>query len=236
MSGSWVTSTMVRPSRFSRWSSARISTLVRVSRLPVGSSARMTAGSLTSARAMATRCCWPPDSWLGWWCSRSARPTAPSRARPRATLARRDSAVEERQLDVLERARPGEQVEHLEHEADLRVAHVGQLVAREARDVLAVEPVAAGRRAIEAAEQVHEGGLAGARRAHDGHEFAGLDRHGDAAQRVHRVRAEMVVLAEVLGRDDRHGAQSLSRGPPGALPPGVPGRFGPAAARPVMIS
>ncbi len=35
------------------------------SRLPVGSSARMRRGRLTSARAIATRCCWPPESWLG---------------------------------------------------------------------------------------------------------------------------------------------------------------------------
>src|SRR5262249_54398635 len=56
-SDSWVTTTMVMPCRFSPWSRARISKLVRVSRAPVGSSARMTAGSLTSARAIATRCC-----------------------------------------------------------------------------------------------------------------------------------------------------------------------------------
>ena len=41
------------------------SMLVRVSRLPVGSSARRIDGLLISARAIATRCCWPPDSWLG---------------------------------------------------------------------------------------------------------------------------------------------------------------------------
>jgi hypothetical protein len=38
------------------------STLVRESSAPVGSSARMTFGSLTMARAMATRCCCPPES------------------------------------------------------------------------------------------------------------------------------------------------------------------------------
>ena len=38
------------------------SMLVRVSRLPVGSSARMIEGSLISARAIATRCCCPPES------------------------------------------------------------------------------------------------------------------------------------------------------------------------------
>ena len=65
MSASWVTSTMVIPFRFSAWKSAMISTLVRVSRLPVGSSARINAGSLIRARAMATRCCCPPESWAG---------------------------------------------------------------------------------------------------------------------------------------------------------------------------
>ena len=39
-----------------------ISMLVRLSRLPVGSSASKTSGSLMSARAMATRCCCPPES------------------------------------------------------------------------------------------------------------------------------------------------------------------------------
>ena len=50
---------------FSSVSSVMISSLVFESRLPVGSSARMTCGSLTRARAMATRCCWPPDSCIG---------------------------------------------------------------------------------------------------------------------------------------------------------------------------
>ena len=37
----------------------------RLSRLPVGSSASSTRGRLTSARAIATRCCWPPESAAG---------------------------------------------------------------------------------------------------------------------------------------------------------------------------
>ncbi|CAM5537142.1 hypothetical protein SCANM63S_08279 [Streptomyces canarius] len=40
-----------------------------------GLSAKTTAGRVTRARAMATRCCWPPESWEGRWPSRSARPT-----------------------------------------------------------------------------------------------------------------------------------------------------------------
>src|SRR5580692_266779 len=55
-----------------------ISSLVPSSRLPVGSSASSTLGSLTSALAIATRCCWPPDSSEGRCLARSPRPT-PSR-------------------------------------------------------------------------------------------------------------------------------------------------------------
>ena len=36
-----------------------------LSRLPVGSSASRTRGRLISARAIATRCCWPPESFVG---------------------------------------------------------------------------------------------------------------------------------------------------------------------------
>ncbi len=39
--------------------------LLRWSRLPVGSSMMTMAGSVASARATATRCCSPPESWLG---------------------------------------------------------------------------------------------------------------------------------------------------------------------------
>ena len=31
-----------------------------------GSSMRSTGGSAVSARATPTRCCWPPESWLGY--------------------------------------------------------------------------------------------------------------------------------------------------------------------------
>ena len=65
MSCSCVTTTMVMPLRLSSCSSAMISTLVVESSAPVGSSARISLGSLTSARAIATRCCWPPESCDG---------------------------------------------------------------------------------------------------------------------------------------------------------------------------
>ena len=65
-------------------SRSMICTLVLLSSAPVGSSASRISGSLMSARAMATRCIWPPESWLGFLCTWSASPT-----RPRASMARR---------------------------------------------------------------------------------------------------------------------------------------------------
>ena len=51
--------------RESSRSSSMMCRPLAVSRLPVGSSARTIGGSLASARASATRCCSPPDSWDG---------------------------------------------------------------------------------------------------------------------------------------------------------------------------
>src|SRR5439155_11806926 len=63
---SWVTMTMFWPRLSTEsWSSSRISPPVFESRLPVGSSAKMTVGLETRARAIATRCCWPPESSEG---------------------------------------------------------------------------------------------------------------------------------------------------------------------------
>ena len=83
-SASWVMSTIVRPLACSSRKTARTSAPERLSRLPVGSSARISAGSVTRARATATRCCWPPDSSVGSWLTRSPRPSRSSAAVARA--------------------------------------------------------------------------------------------------------------------------------------------------------
>ena len=59
------------------------------SRLAVGSSARMTRGRSSRARASATRCAWPPESWLGRRC---ASADSPSRSRHRAIAAASSAA------------------------------------------------------------------------------------------------------------------------------------------------
>src|SRR6266511_492343 len=80
MSRSWVMTTTVVPAACS--SRSRSSTPVpdAESRLPVGSSA--------TARAIATRCFSPPESWCGRWVSRCARPTRHSAATARRRRSR----------------------------------------------------------------------------------------------------------------------------------------------------
>ncbi len=51
--------------------SAMTSEPLWLSSAPVGSSASTTRPPFISARAIDTRCCWPPESWFGRWSSRS---------------------------------------------------------------------------------------------------------------------------------------------------------------------
>ena len=68
----------------------------------------------------------------------------------------RDSLVDQRQLDVVKDVGAGDQVEGLEHETDLLVADLGQLILLHRADVLALEEIAAGGRRVETADDVHE--------------------------------------------------------------------------------
>ena len=66
-------------------------------------------GRPTRARAMATRCRWPPESWVGRAWGRSPRPTSPRASRARSAARPRDPGVEEAVGHVVERrsgARP----------------------------------------------------------------------------------------------------------------------------------
>ena len=146
---SWVTMTTVWPnSSTARRSRASTSSLERESRLPVGSSAKTTAGLASRARAIATRCCWPPESSAGRWASRSPSPTAAiSASQPlRVGLA---AGELQRQQDVLLGAQHRQQVEELKDEADLVAAQLGQLAVVEVAEVDAVDrhpcPRSAGR-------------------------------------------------------------------------------------------
>ena len=75
IASSWscVTNTVVIPvSTWIRLISSRVCKRSLASRFESGSSSNNTDGNLTSARAMATRCCWPPDSSLGFLSNKSS--------------------------------------------------------------------------------------------------------------------------------------------------------------------
>ena len=114
---SWVTTTIVVPAAWSSSSRSRMAAPVAESRLPVGSSASTIAGAPASARAIATRCRSPPDSWVG-----RARRLWPSPTRSSAAAAPAARAADPGiQQPVGHVAQPGGvlgQEELLEHEPD----------------------------------------------------------------------------------------------------------------------
>ena len=182
--GSCVTISTVTPSsEFARCRAPNTSAAVAVSSSPVGSSARSTFGSLTSATAMAARCCSPPDSWSGRRCRQSPRPSRSSssaarfRRRPALGLARAGQAAvgePHRQFHVLLRGQVGQQVARglLPDEAH-RPAPVGQpLPLAQRGQVLARHPDRARGGRVQPGQDVHQGGLAAARRAHQRDDLA----------------------------------------------------------------
>src|SRR5690606_37523538 len=121
-----------------------------------------------------------------------------------APLGERHARVDQRLHHVAERGHPRQQIEALEDETDLLVAHVRELTLVQACDVAAVQQVAAGRRRIEAADDVHHGRLAGARRADNDDILVALDRQVDRVDGLDDVLAHHVVLADLLELNDRH--------------------------------
>ena len=136
-SWSWVTKTNVMPtSRCSEVSSERSDVRSLASSAPSGSSSSSTRGSRTSARARATRCCCPPDSWCGLRSRELVEPDEGERLGGRAApcssldeVAAPPQAVRDVALDVEVR----EQRVALEHRVDRT------LVGRRVRHVDAVE-------------------------------------------------------------------------------------------------
>ena len=103
-----------------------MSSPVSVSSAPVGSSARISRRSPTTARAIATRCCWPPDISSGNRSASSPMPTSlERRAGGLAGLRPLDAVELPRQRDVLGGGQRRDQVEVLEDVADRRTPHPG---------------------------------------------------------------------------------------------------------------
>src|SRR2546430_11315701 len=79
---SCVTTIIVMPSLARAAIASSTSRMYSGSRADVGSSNNMALGFMARARAMATRCCWPPDNCAGYASALSARPTRANSFRP----------------------------------------------------------------------------------------------------------------------------------------------------------
>ena len=79
--------------------------------------------------------------------------------------------VDHGNLYIFQSTHPADQVEALEDEADLLVPHLVQLIRRHGSDVHAVQVVVSERRAVQTAEDIHEGRLSGAGLPHNGDEL-----------------------------------------------------------------
>ena len=112
------------------------------------------------------------------------------------------AAIDQGQLHVVQSRGAREQIERLKYEADFFIADAREFVVIEFADQIAVEPVTALGRRVEAADQVHERGLAGARGTHDGNIFAAIDAQVHSAQRVHLLCSHLVGFPEILSADD----------------------------------
>ena len=134
------------------------------------SSSSISFGCIASARAIATRCCWPPESRSGYSCAFSSSPIRAQQLHRLALRAdARDAAhLARRERHVLEHRHVREQVVRLEDDPDLAPERVHVDLA--VRDLLAVDDDAA---AVDGLEQVHAAqqrrlaGAGGADQAHD---------------------------------------------------------------------
>src|SRR5437879_2900112 len=78
---SCVTTIMVMPSLARSVMTSRTSLIISGSRAEVGSSKSMILGCMARARAMATRCCWPPERFAGYLSALSGMRTRARRSR-----------------------------------------------------------------------------------------------------------------------------------------------------------
>ena len=175
---------MVMPSSASCTMVSSTSLTISGSSAEVGSSNSMIFGFMQSARAIATRCCWPPESWPGYLsaCSGIFTRLQIMHRDLLGLLLRHLAHPDRRQRAVLQHGEMRKQVEVLEHHADF-AAHlvdllevVGQLdaVDDDAALLVLLQPV----------DAADHGRLAGAGRPADHDALAARDAQIDVAQHV----------------------------------------------------
>ncbi len=146
------------PASCSRSSSRSTSRVAVESRLPVGSSASTTRGSLLSARAMATRWRWPPDSADGSCALDPPAPLLEQVTCPTTSRGGPTGPPAGPELDILQSGELVHQVERLEDEADPN-SHESAFARSDSRSIRTSDHQICPSRPVEPAEQVEESGL-----------------------------------------------------------------------------
>ena len=111
-------------------------------------------------------------------------------------MALRTPGIQQRQLDIFERARARQQIEALEHEADLRVPHPRQLGACRARDTtLPFRKYLPAARAMRQPSRCMNVDLPDPDGPVSATNSAGMDIERDATERMHLQIARRLALA-----------------------------------------
>ncbi len=100
--------------------------------------------------------------------------------------------------DILQRRELGEEVVVLENEADVLGAEFCEGGGIEGEGIRFVESESAGRWCVEGAEDVEQGGFAGAAGAEDGEGIAGIESESDAADDDQGFRGGWILLVQVI--------------------------------------
>lgn len=119
-----------------------------------------------------------------------------------ALCSRNRRMIKERQHHVLPDRRAWQQVEGLEDEADACGTDAREIVIVERRRRLSLKKVLSFGMQIQKSEDVHERGLSGTGRTHDGDEFSAVDPQVDVIQHGRDDTVVVVRLAEIDGLDE----------------------------------
>ena len=197
---SWVTTSIVIPARPATRITSRMPATSSGSSDDVASSNSISWGSSDSARAIATRCFCPPDSRAGYASTLSDSPTSASSARARCFGRRPAQAARAAQPEgeVLLGGEVGEDVEVLEHHADLgpqadQPSAFGPPEPRQpavlvgGRYSVPVEDDRAGRRRGDEVHAAQQRALARPARTDDAHDLAALDVEVDTVEHLDRA-------------------------------------------------
>ena len=180
-------------------SSASTSRPVRESRLPVGSSAKISSGREPSARAIATRCCCPPESSCGRCRSRSRRPSESMswsiHCRSVVEGLRPSSSNGSRMLPSMSSV--GTRLNDWNTNPTRRRRIIVSSVSSSRRDLGVAEPHPPARSGVEPGHDVHERRLARAARSHDRGELTAAQADREVVEGGDRCARGAVELAEV---------------------------------------